>query len=70
MLGKIVGAVVGGKIAERTRSVSGPTGALLGAAVPAVIARMSLPAMLAVGVGGYFLKKRMDRKAAGPQPRV
>lgn len=65
MIGKMIGAIVGGKIAEKTRGVSGPTGALIGAAIPAipaVIARMSLPAMLAVGVGGYFVKKHLDRK--------
>ena len=64
MLGKMIGAIVGGNIAEKTRGVSGPTGALIGAAVPAVIARMSIPTMLAMGVGGFFLKKHLDKKAA------
>lgn len=64
MLGKMIGAIVGGNIAEKTRGVSGTTGAVLGAAVPAVIARMSIPTMLAMGVGGYFLKKHLDKKAA------
>lgn len=64
MIGKMIGAIVGGNIAEKTRGVNGPTGALLGAAVPAVIARMSIPTMLAMGVGGYFLKKHLDKKAA------
>ena len=64
MLGKMIGAIVGGNIAEKTRGVSGPTGAILGAAVPAVIARMSIPGMIAMGVGGYFVKKHLDKKAA------
>lgn len=64
MLGKMIGAIVGGNIAEKTRGVSGPTGAVLGAAVPALIARMSLPTMIAMGVGGYFVKKHLDKKAA------
>lgn len=64
MLGKMIGAIVGGNIAEKTRGVSGPTGAILGAAVPAVIARMSIPTMIAFGVGGYFVKKHLDKKAA------
>ena len=64
MIGKMIGAIVGGNIAEKTRGVSGPTGALLGAAVPAVIARLSIPTMIAMGVGGYFVKKHLDRKAA------
>lgn len=62
MIGKMIGAIVGGNIAEKTRGVSGPTGALIGAAIPAVLARMSLPAMVAMGVGGYFVKKHLDRK--------
>lgn len=64
MLGKMIGAIVGGNIAEKTRGVNGTTGAVLGAAIPAVIARMSVPTMLAMGVGGYFLKKHLDKKAA------
>lgn len=64
MLGKIIGAIVGSNIAEKTRGVNGTTGALLGAAVPAVMARLSIPSMLAMGVGGYFLKKHLDKKAA------
>lgn len=64
MLGKMIGAIVGGNIAEKTRGVSGPTGAILGAAIPAVIARMSIPGMIAMGVGGYFVKKHLDKKAA------
>lgn len=67
MIGKMIGAIVGGNIAEKSRGMNGPTGALIGAAVPAVIARLSIPTMLAVGVGSYFLKKRLDKKSSeGP----
>lgn len=62
MLGKIVGAALGGKIAKQTNSVGGTTGAMIGAAVPFVISRMSLPAMIALGVGGYVAKKVFDKK--------
>ncbi|UIP07201.1 hypothetical protein LY632_02020 [Erythrobacter sp. SDW2] len=64
MIGKMIGAIIGGNIAEKTRGVNGTTGALVGAAVPAMIARLSIPTMLAMGVGGYFLKKHLDKKAA------
>ena len=62
MLGKLIGAVVGGKMAEQTKDLSGPAGAAIGAAVPFIISRMSIPAMIAMGVGGYAVKKYMDRK--------
>ena len=62
MLGKLIGAVVGGKMAEQTKDISGPAGAAIGAAVPFIISRMSIPAMIAMGVGGYAVKRYMDRK--------
>ena len=69
MIGKIVGAVLGGSIASQTRSIGGPTGAMIGAAVPFVLRRMSIPGMIALGVGGYAVKKYLDRKPDLPQPR-
>ena len=62
MLTKMIGALVGGKMAENAKNMSGPTGAAIGAAVPFIISRMSIPAMIAMGVGGYAVKKYMDRK--------
>lgn len=69
MLKKIIGGVVGAKLAKRSPKISGTTGAALGAAVPLVLARASLPAMVALGVGGYFAKRWYDKKApATPAP--
>ena len=69
MLKKIIGGVVGAKLAKRSPKISGTTGAALGAAVPLVLARASLPAMVALGVGGYFAKRWYDKKApAAPTP--
>ena len=68
MLGKMIGAIVGGNVAQNTRGISGTTGAVVGAAIPAIIARMSIPTMIAMGIGGYAVKKYMDRKDAGPTP--
>ncbi|MAY20511.1 MAG: hypothetical protein CL955_07820 [Erythrobacteraceae bacterium] len=62
MFGKIIGAVVGGNIAKKTQGVNGTTGALLGAAAPVVIRRMSIPTMIAVGVGGYLVKRHLDKR--------
>ena len=62
MLTKMIGALVGGKMAQNAKDISGPTGAAIGAAVPFIVSRLSIPAMIAMGVGGYAVKKYMDRK--------
>ncbi|MDC0886535.1 hypothetical protein OAS19_01940 [Altererythrobacter sp.] len=62
MIGKMIGALVGGKLAQQSKTLGGPAGAAIGVAVPIVLRRMSLPAMAALGVGGYFVKKYMDKQ--------
>lgn len=69
MIGKVLGAFVGGKVAQHVRGIEGPTGAALGVLAPAILRRLSFPAMLALGVGGYLAKKAMDRSAE-KQPRT
>ena len=64
MIGKLIGAVAGARAARHTSKVGGAGGALLGAASASVLRRMSIPAMLALGVGGYALKKWNDRREA------
>ena len=64
MLGKILGAAVGAKVAEQTESVGGIGGAVLGAASVAVIRRMRLPALIALAAGGYAVKKLSDKARA------
>ena len=72
MIGKIVGAALGAKAAEHTRSVGGAGGALLGVGAAALLRRMSLPAMLALAAGGYAYKRYADRqgKPARKRPKV
>jgi hypothetical protein len=60
MLGKIIGAALGGSIAKRARGMDATTGAMVGAAIPFIIGRLSVPGMLALGLGGYLVKKAMD----------
>jgi hypothetical protein len=64
MIGKIVGAVVGKRIAERHGD--GLKGAVLGAAAPAIAKRLFGPLGLVIA-GGYVAKKiydsRRDRRA-------
>ncbi len=63
MIKNILGAVVGARLAKNTPKVDNGTGAILGSIAPAVIARMSLPAMIAIGAGGYLLKRHRDPQA-------
>lgn len=67
MFGKILGAFVGGKIAQHTRGIAGPTGAALGLLAPVVLRRISWPVIAAVGVGGYLAKRMADRGAERPR---
>ena len=66
MIGKLVGAYFGSKAAAHTREIGGPTGAALGVLATTVISRLSLPAMITLGAGGYLAKKMFDRKAEIP----
>lgn len=65
MIGKIIGAFVGDKLAKQTGGLSGAQGAALGVIGTAVIRRLSLPAMAALAVGGYAAKKLSENKATG-----
>ena len=65
MIGKVIGAFIGDKIAKQTSSVGGASGAALGVIAATMLRRMSLPAMLALGAGGYLAKKMADKGTAG-----
>jgi len=65
MIGKIIGAFVGDKLAKQTGAMGGAGGAALGVVASTVLRRMSLPAMIALGVGGYVAKKALDGKQGG-----
>ena len=64
MFGKIIGAVAGSKIAGSSRGMGGTGGAILGMGAASLIRRLSIPAMLALGAGGYLVKRHMDKKDA------
>ena len=57
MIGKAIGAFVGDKLAKQTGGVGGAGGAVMGVVAASVLRRMSLPAILALGAGGYIAKK-------------
>jgi hypothetical protein len=58
MLGKIIGAAIGKKVAGRH---SGARGMVIGALVPFIARRAFGPLGLAVG-GGYLAKKYYDKR--------
>lgn len=62
MIGKIIGAIAGSKMAKRSSEVSEPMGAVAGLVTASALRRLSLPAMIALAAGGYAAKKLMDRK--------
>ncbi len=64
MIGKIVGAVVGKKIAGRHGD--GVKGALIGAAAPLVVRRLFGPLGLLLA-GGYAAKKIYDKQRRTPR---
>ena len=65
MIGKIIGAFVGDKVAKQTSSMGGATGAAIGVVASTVLKRMSLPAMIVLGAGGYAVKKLIDKSETG-----
>ncbi len=62
MIGKIIGAFVGDKIAKQTSGIGGATGAAIGVLGATALRRLSLPAMIAIGAGGYVAKRILDKK--------
>ncbi len=75
MFGKVIGAVVGGKVAQRTKNIGGPAGAAIGVASTMILRRLSFPAMAALAVGGYAYKrfvadKEVERELPPRPPSV
>ncbi|WP_301751669.1 hypothetical protein [uncultured Erythrobacter sp.] len=64
MIRKLIGAAIGARVAKQHPAVGGATGVVLATAVPFIISRVSLPAMVALGVGGYVAKRFMDKNTA------
>ncbi|UYV15632.1 hypothetical protein [Porphyrobacter sp. ULC335] len=64
MIRKLIGAAIGASVAKKHPAAGGATGVVLATAVPFIISRVSLPAMVALGVGGYVAKRFMDKNTA------
>ena len=61
MIGKLIGAALGGQVAKNARGISGPAGAAIGFLAPALLRRFSLPGMLALAAGSYAAKKFAEK---------
>ncbi len=73
MIRRLIGGAIGAKLAKGHPAMGGATGVALATAVPFIISRVSLPAMVALGVGGYVAKRYMDKReqadgATAPRP--
>jgi hypothetical protein len=72
MFGKLIGAFAGKKAADHMSGVSGTTGALLGAAAPVLLRRLSPLGLVALAAGGYAFKRYKDKQDKRParKPKV
>jgi hypothetical protein len=70
MIRRLIGAAIGASVAKRHPAAGGITGAVLASAVPFVLTRISLPAMVVMGVGGYAAKRFMDRREPQQNPAL
>lgn len=64
MLGKIIGAVAGERIAKHVSGINGTGGALLGAGAATLVRRLGPVGLIVAAAGGYALKKYLDKREA------
>lgn len=68
MIKNIIGAVIGAKLAGKTpradSAAGATTGAIAASAIPFIISRLSLPSLIAIGAGGYLLKRHHEKQEA------
>ncbi len=68
MIRKLIGAAIGARVAKGHPALGGATGVALATAVPFVMSRMSLPAMVVLGVGGFVAKRYLDKQQQADAP--
>lgn len=64
MLGKVIGAMAGERIARQVGGMSETGGALLGASAAVVLRRLGPMGLLTAAVGGYALKRYLEKRRA------
>jgi len=70
MIGKIIGAMPGTQASKHVRGLNGTGGALLGAAAPILLRRLSPLTLIAAAAGAYAAKKHADGQKAEKLPRA
>lgn len=66
MIGNLIRMVAGRAVARQVGGVSaGPLGMAAGAALPFVLRRFGPLGMIGAAVGGFAIKKYMDKRSAG-----
>lgn len=61
MIKNLIGYAIGSSVSKSAPVAGGTTGAMIASAVPFVVSRMSIPTMIALGVGGYLIKRHLDK---------
>lgn len=64
MLGKIIGAAAGQRIAKNIGGIGGSEGALLGVVAATVLRRLGPAGLIAAAVGSYAIKRGLERREA------
>lgn len=70
MFGKVIGAVAGAQAAKHSAAIGGTGGAFLGALAVPLVRRLSIPALLVVGAGGYLVKRAYDKRNGATTPKT
>ncbi|TDW63054.1 hypothetical protein EDF57_1066 [Novosphingobium sp. PhB55] len=64
MIGKVIGAIAGKRVSSDVSGVGGTGGALLGVGAATILRRLGPVGMVAAAVGGYALKKHLEKREA------
>jgi hypothetical protein len=65
MFKQVVGAVIGSQLAKKSPIAGGATGIAISTAIPFIVSRFSIPAMIVLGVGSYAAKRYLGNKKDG-----
>lgn len=66
MIGKLIGAAAGRRIANNVSGIGGTSGALLGVGAATLMRRMGPVGLVAAAVGGWALKKHFEKQDERP----
>ena len=66
MIGKIIGALAGKKLAQRTSGMSGASGLVAGVAATSLLRRVGPLGLVAALAASYLVKRRRDQNHNEP----